>query len=338
MIKEKLDRLKDMRGGNLILIAIFSSIIVAVMITGLGMAYYQTKIRDMGLVDEQTNKSYAQHYALIAGDDDDYFWDSVYKGALEKGKNQDVYVERFGENLPLDYSVRELLKMAIAARVDGIILEAGDDSETTALIDQAADAGIPVVTVLQDAPKSKRQSFIGVNHYSFGKKYGKQVLDAADESFSKVLVLLDEDGAGKNQNIILSGIREVLDGAKIATETLAIDRQSAFSSEEAIREVIVDTENMPDAIICLNTVDTVCAYQALVDLNKVGEVEIIGYYDSDIVLEAVNKGIIHSTIAINTEQMGSYCVEALVQYKKTGNVNENILVNSQLISREEGRR
>lgn len=327
-----------MRSETMILIVIFSSIFMAAAITGLGMAYYKIKIKDMGLVDGQEHRSFGQHYALITDSDDDYFWDSVYKGALEKGQKNDIYVEKFGKDLPLENSVNDLLKMAIAAKVDGIILQAAENSETIGLIDRAVEEGIPVVTVLDDAYTSGRQCFIGINNYSFGKKYGEQILEVADGGTHTAMVLLDAEGgeySDNSQNTILSGIHKALEGSGIELQTFSIDRQSAFSSEEAIRDIMMGEANLPEVIVCLNTVDTICAYQAVVDLNKVGEVRIIGYYNSDTVLTAIKKKIIHSTIVINTEQMGAYCVEALRQYIETGSVSEYILINSKLISEED---
>lgn len=316
---------------RIIIIAMFLSVFLAVVITGLGMAYYRLKVGDMVLLDDQNFENYDQHYALITDDDDDYFWDSVYQGALKQGKELNIYVEKFGSNLSQQYSVNELLKMAIIAKVDGIIVQADSDEETRMLINEAVEKKIPIVTVLEDSPQSRRQCFIGVNNYNLGKEYGTQILEAADNKTKKVMVLLDSNSAGTIQNIVLSGIKEKLDNASIEIETVTIDRQNIFSSEEAIRDIIMDSENMPDTIICLNTVDTICAYQAIVDFNKVGEIDIIGYYNSETVLAAIEKKIIYSTIAIDTEEMGAYSVQAVDEYVKSKRVSDYISVDTKLI-------
>jgi ribose transport system substrate-binding protein len=68
--------------------------------------------------------------------------------------------------------------------------------------------------------------------------------------------------------------------------------------------------------------DTTCAFQAIVDYNKVGQIDIIGYYDSEIILRAIDLKIIHSTMTINARQMGAYCVDAMSEYYKTGRVSD----------------
>ena len=94
---------------------------------------------------------------------------------------------------------------------------------------------------------------------------------------------------------------------------------------------MLDEENLPDILICLNAVDTRCAYQAAVDYNKVGIVEILGYYDSEAILTAVDKRIIYSTISVDGVQMGIQCIEALKEYEETGYVNGYLPVNTKLI-------
>ena len=71
-------------------------------------------------------------------------------------------------------------------------------------------------------------------------------------------------------------------------------------------------------IICLNELSTTCVYQAVVDYNCVGEIAILGYYDTDTILKAIERNVITATISIDTEQMGAFCVDALQEYYNYG--------------------
>ena len=77
-------------------------------------------------------------------------------------------------------------------------------------------------------------------------------------------------------------------------------------------------EKLPDIIICLNELSTTCVYQAVVDYNCVGEVAILGYYDTDTILKAIKRNVVNATISIDTEQMGAFCVDALQEYYRFG--------------------
>lgn len=326
------------------------SLILLVVIL-LGLFVSLQKIRELGSKEKSAYETYGRHYVMIAGSEDDELWDKVYESALEEGKAKGVYVERFGDNLAVDYDRDQLLKMAVQASVDGIIVTGDEDEETIQLIDEAVDAGIPVVTVLQDSTGSRRQCFVGSNNYNIGQEYGQQILrlladpllgyeDGNTEAEKKVLVLVDESHMDSSQNLSLLGIRETLErelgeNYPVTVEAAPVDNTRSFGSEESIRDIFLDTEDMPDILVCLNSVYTRCAYQAAVDYNKVGTVRILGYYDSDAILDAVAKNIIDSTITLDTAQMGRLCVQALDEYLETGYTNSYLAVDIQLITAKE---
>lgn len=320
------------RHWSLIFIAIFISIFITVVIVIMGMTYYKIKINAMGLENTEQDIKYGKHYAFIVDDADNPFWDNVYAGAKEKGEQINTYVEKFGRGLPISYTVAERLKIAIIANVDGIIMQGNGDEETEQLINEAEGLGIPVITVLEDSSQSDRTCFVGVNNYQLGKEYGDQVLAIADDEARKLMVLLDSNSNDATPDLIFAGIKDTLADSNIEVSVTTIDRKNAFSSEEAIHDIMLDPKKTPDILICLNLIDTICAYQTMVDYNKVGQTKIIGYYNSHNISQAIKKEIIHSTIVIDTQGMGAYAVEALDEYASTKRVSEYIPVDTELIS------
>ena len=67
---------------------------------------------------------------------------------------------------------KEILESFIAQRVDGIAISCLNGDLLTDAIDRAIAAGIPVVTWVSDAPKSKRLAFYGVNDVEGGRALG----------------------------------------------------------------------------------------------------------------------------------------------------------------------
>jgi ribose transport system substrate-binding protein len=111
---------------------------------------------------------------LISDNRKSYFWKSVYEGAKD-ALNENSYIEMLGNNLSMEYSTADLMRIAINSKVDGIILEADESAEITELINEANDADIPVITAVNDNNTSTRKSFVGVNSYNLGLAYGQQV-------------------------------------------------------------------------------------------------------------------------------------------------------------------
>ncbi|MBQ8527085.1 MAG: substrate-binding domain-containing protein [Lachnospiraceae bacterium] len=304
------------------------------------MLYFRYKIREaVELVDAMEYKNYDRYYVLITDDRKNIFWQSVYEGAFEEAEESGVYVEMFGENLGEEYSKEDLMKIAIHSKVDGIIVEGDESAVMEEQLRRADEAGIPVVTALYDNPEGLRQSYVGVSSYNLGIEYGDQICEMIKrkpEGRYTVLVLLDKEKSDSNQNTLISAIRERIKTQgmehRITVETAQVENNSTFAAEESIRDIFMQREVLPDVMVCLNERNTTCVYQTVVDYNKVGQIEIIGYYASETILSAIEKEIIYSTISINTEQMGKYCVEALNEYIQNGRVSDYYGVDVSLIN------
>ena len=120
---------------------VFTGILVILLsaLTITSLLYFNIQIDAVKKMSDPSYKEYGNHYVLITDDNQDSFWDEVYQGALNAGEESNVYVERFGEDLAVSYTKAELMEMAIAAKVNGIIVEADQSEEMKALIDQAED-------------------------------------------------------------------------------------------------------------------------------------------------------------------------------------------------------
>jgi ribose transport system substrate-binding protein len=341
-----LDKLKKRKKSRVISIASISSILVGVLLIVSGMTYYKYQISELGITETADYHEYKYHYALISEEEDSEFWEAIYQGALEKGKEEEAYVERIGKNLSVSYSLEDRIKIAIASKVDGIILEPNGEAAVYDLINEADEAGIPVVTVLKDSYQSKdnyqyhntklsrRISFVDINSYSQGQAYGKQVAELMDGGKSNVVVLMNDDNKDSSQNVIYSSILEMIGSHQASVKPESINTQNAFSAEEDIRNIIMNKDNPPDVLVCLTADDTLSAYRAVVEYNRVGQIDIIGYYDSDIILRAIEKNIVHSTMTTDANLMGAYCVEALTEYRKSHKVNDYYSVGITVINKD----
>lgn len=334
--------------------------------------------------EESAAGVYDRYYMLITQDSKSPFWQSVYQGACERALADNVYVDWLGNDQFQNYSVEEQMQVAIASDVDGIIVTAGENEEMTTLIDRAAAAGIPVVTLYGDNTQSARCSFVSVGSYNLGREYGRQALqivrerlvgtmeeqvkvgwgDQSDVTGQAGNIVQDEDdmvvemepvevgsirrpirvtilvnafAGGLDQNILFSGIQETIEQERgetaIELSLQTVDDTNAFSVEESVRDIIM-ADNIPDILICLNELNTTCAYQAVVDYNMVGKVSILGYYVSDTILNAIDRNVIYATMYIDAPQMGGFCIDALQEYHDLGYTNQYFTADISLISAE----
>ena len=338
---------------NWLLVAVLLLVTVAMIV---GLVVF--RMRMSGSNDALDRTKYEKYYVIITEERDSSFWQSVYTGAYEQALEQNAYVDLLGEDLSENYSTEELMRIAIASKVDGIIVSADESEEMTTLINEAVEEGIPVVTIYGDNTQSNRCSYVGVGSYNLGREYGRQVIRIATERLAvssyaeneelglieyggcfQVAVLVNTNTNVKDagQNILCSGIQDAIsqnhnENISVELSLISVDDTNTFSMEESIRKIFM-AEKLPDIIICQSELSTVCVYQTIVDYNKVGLVDILGYYNSDTILKAIDRNVVYATLSIDTVQMGKHSIDALTEYYELGNTSQYFTVDITLINK-----
>ena len=322
------------RSVNLIIILSLSAMVIA---TACSIIFFRTQLKRLPAATEGF-ETYGHHYAFICSDLQDNFNNAVFEAAREAFLTDGDYLEFMGKNLNTLYARNDLLKIAIDAKVDGIIIESDESDEMTRLINKANDEGIPVITMGTDNTSSERKSFVGFGYYDVGQNYGKELLKQIRDEPQTVLILMKQDTDNSSQNIIFQGIKDTINKSEsnkyFRLRTMAVSETSTFGAEESISSLIMGDEELPDMIICLNELYTTCAAQALVDYNRVGETNVYGFYSNNTILQSIDKNILSATITVDTEQMGRYCVDAIREYEKYGFVNEYLPADIEVITAE----
>ena len=316
--------------------AVLIALILVLLFVGFGSAIYLRLFISGGDSPKETgSRVYQRHFVLICEDSSAGFWNTVLEGAKSEGEKKNVYIESFGEDLSVDYSLEQRMEMAIAAKVDGIILEGNNSESLTGLVDKAGDAGIPVVTAMTDTKGTGRISYVGVSAYNLGQKYGNRLFQEPEDKH--ILIVINEGARNDMEKAIYSGICETLDGSgsgNYRVENLIVSDGSSYVGEELIRNVLLDKKKLPDVIICLDQEMTESACRLLVDLNKVGKVKLMGYYESDDIRDAIQRGVLDSTVSVDARQVGEQSVGLLSEYLDTGYVSDYVTIDSALLTKE----
>ncbi|MCR5116620.1 MAG: substrate-binding domain-containing protein [Lachnospiraceae bacterium] len=297
----------------------------------------------------EEDRTYQRYYVMIAGDDESSFTDSLYESVRARAEEEDAYVEMISKSLSQKYSDKELVKIAVASKVDGIILYADESSELRDLIDEAYKENIPVVTLFNDYNLSKRLSFVGISNYNLGKEYGKLIIEMLDEitfknNTVKISVLVDANTEDPGQNVLYTAISETLEKDYLnhsfshkpaEVSVYPVDSTNSFSVEESVRNLLMDQENgLPDIVVCLNEIETTSMYQAVVDYNEVGRVNILGFYDSASILKGIGRNVIYATISVDIDEIGTACIDALTEYYELGNTSEYSTADITVVTKE----
>ena len=290
--------------------------------------------------DAELNREYSYHYEMIVGNRNTALWEDVYEKAKEYAASEDSLLTLRKADWNREYDKNDYVDMCIAAGADGIILEYNGEAGLAEKIDEAAEKGIPVVTLMNDPNKSARLSFVGVNDYQMGQAYGASVAELVTEDTKDILILSNrEKELEKNQLYarIYNAVQEkVGEGSAISVKEQNLISKSQFDVEEAVRNIFQSADGPPEILVCLDEVTTECAYQAMVDYNMVGDVSIIGYYASDVIMDAVDKGLIPITISMNADQIAEYSIEALTEFTEIGRTNAYYTVDLLITNNRQG--
>ena len=303
---------------------------------------YRTKTED-----KEPEKIYSGYYAYISESEDDEFYKEAFQSAQKAGEKTDVCVEDFASELKTRYSAAERIRLAVWSGVDGIIAEGKSASFKNAL-KEAEDAGIPVVLIGNDDVETGRVSFVGASGYNIGLLYGRQASELSkkilnNQDYVSVLILSTQEDSSTSQDLIINTIQDFLTkdedlNRRLSIRTVGVSSSATFVSQEEVMNILLDSQkndDVPDVVIALTSELTNSAYQGIIDLNLTRQCNIIGYYASDSIREAIKNESIYSSVVTDASEMGLYSVQALNEYLDSGYVSEYYAVSSSVLTKDD---
>lgn len=322
-------------GSSALVIAAGCAVAFMFLTTCLSFYFYRQRMNEAyGLLQEAQYSQYDSYVVMISSDDDSDFWQRVYKAAYEYGKKHGVYVDLLSDNVDMKYSKTELLEMAIESDCDAILLEGDDSPETVNLLNEAAAKNIPVITLENDVPVDARVSFVGINNYTIANLYATS-LEKNIVKQKHAMIIGDSTINEATANTFVNNIQEALADKEIVNAPLEfeiriIESDEPFATEEYIQNLFKKNELKP-IVICLDAVSTESFYQAMIDYNKVGQILLLGNYESQVIYTGIKQGVIKSTVTMDADSMGETATKAFIEYRDAGYVSDYINVEPRMI-------
>jgi ribose transport system substrate-binding protein len=95
-----------------------------------------------------------------------------------------------------------------------------------------------------------------------------------------------------------------------------------FGAEKIIRNILYTSPSI-NTVVCTSSNDTQEVVQVLIDLNKIGNITVIGYSNSQQIRNYIKNNIIFGSVYENPQETGYQSIQALakmLQRKKVPNV------------------
>lgn len=269
----------------------------------------------------------SRHLAAILPDDSSSFSESLETGMRARAQELNLLLEiRRAKPEDQELNAAFYLKNAILSRVDAILLYLIDPNPAIMdLIEEAWQLEIPVITMVNDLPQSRRSAFVGPNSYQLGVVTAT-IIRQSWQSGTIGLILNQAQGEDLNQHneLLLQGINASLFGIDRYTLLPPFLSPGDQLSGELVMQEILQGDPLVDIIVSTNPKDTLGIIQSLTENNMVGDIGIIGYDMSGDLERYLARRIVHASLNRLPWHVGYRSVHTAFQMK-TGQEYENPL-------------
>jgi ribose transport system substrate-binding protein len=249
-----------------------------------------------------------ERYILVTVNSKLPYWQTaaagLAKAAAQYGVKMDV---RGPDTYDIQAEVKEF-RDAVALKPAGILVSVADSGLMQAPINEAIEAGVPVITIDADAPASKRLYFIGTNNLQAGRLGGQRVLDKLHGKGNVVFFTMPQT----NMDERLKGYKDVFaDHPAIKVVEVfnikgdagnAFDRTQHWLAEKGVDHI--------DAFVCLEASSGKDVAEA-VRRNNATDRLVVAMDTDEATLNLVKSGLIDSTVAQKPYTMAYYGLKQL---------------------------
>ncbi len=239
-------------------------------------------------------------YVFLPKSLDNPYWVDARKGMQAEAKKLGVKAEFIGPQTADAAQQVTLFENAIATNPDGIAVSPNDPETVKATIQQAVDAGIPVLAWDSEAPGSKVAAYIGTDNVAAGEKLAEAVAAAIDEKGDVAVFTGSLTALNARQRIegLKKGLAQHPD-IKIVTTQVT---EESVAGATAKAESVLQSKPGLAAMIGITGSDIPGVGGAVKQANKCKEIAVLGF---DVVPEG-------------QALMKAGCVQGLISQKPFG--------------------
>jgi ribose transport system substrate-binding protein len=311
------------RESRLVLLLAVASLIGALLITGI---YHANDFLDgsggarpkIVVIVKATDPSLA-------------FWQTVRDGIRSASKDFDVDVSIVGpqSETQVDEQI-QIIRTAIRSKPDAIVLAAADYDRLVPVAKEIKDAHIPLVTIDSFIKGDYADTKIGTDNYNAGQKAGAALLGRLPPG-SPVMIMSYVQGTSSAIDRE-SGVRDALRGKAEIVGTVYSSGEKDIAYMQALNLLRTDTDLK--GIVALNDPTTIGAARALKESGRAKDVVLIGFDNSQTVLEFVEAEVIRDTVVQKPFNMGYLGIRAAMDLIRGRKVEPFIDTGAQVINHQ----
>jgi ribose transport system substrate-binding protein len=264
------------------------------------------------------------------------FWKIAESGCMDAQKDFDVTVEVRMPAQATAVEQKRIVEDLITADVAAIAISPLDADNQIEWLNSVGKR-VPLITHDSDAPKSERLMYIGMDNYAAGRMCGELVRKALPDGGEIILcigrleqdnskyrrqgvidVLLDRDRDAqyyKEQSDAWEPVEDVIDGDRYTILTTLTDQGKPEVAQSKAEDALNTYQNL-NGFVGLFEYNPPACYQALKKAGKIGQIQLIGFDENDVTLQAIKDGECVGTVVQNPYMYGYESVRVLTSLLK----------------------
>lgn len=249
----------------------------------------------------------SERYILVTVTSKLPYWQTAASGLAKASAQYGVKVDVRGPDTYDPQAEVQEFRATFALKPAGLLVSVADPILMQPAIDEAINAGIPVITIDSDAPSSRRLYFIGTNNMQAGVLGGKRVVEKLHGKGNIVFFSMPQPNLEER----LRGYKDVFEDHPdikiVEVFNMKGDSGSAF---DRTRHYLEKGAPRVDAFVCLEASAGRDVAEALKRENATDRLVIAMDADEE-TLNLIKLGAIDSTIAEKPFTMAYYGLKAL---------------------------
>lgn len=300
-----------MRKTARVLAVLFGALLLGATILNANLVVKSRAALSQGVAKTEEGSYPARFHIIVAiPDTDDSYFRGLLEGIAQELRQAEAAAQVFRYAASSEQEAARCFDIALRARVDGLLMFTSRSDPIDARAAEAERAGLVFIPICTDPPTAQGRFFVGTDSLRHGFESASIALSRLGAA-ARIGVILPSSGSDNPEDEPfyhgVDSAASLYPGARIEAALRA--KPGALSGEEPAASMLRRASPV-NAIICSSARDTVGAAQVVIDMNKVGDVLIIGTDESPDIRRYVDNGVVAASIVRDSVAIGRGAVRA----------------------------
>lgn len=258
------------------------------------------------------------------------YFHEIKKGAELAAKEYEVVLSFHS----IDPKDNEIQHAAISDFNGYIFFPYNEDSALISQVVKIQNSKRPLIIINHTVKTEKPVPFIGSNNYDVGKKMA-HLIKKTENSHHHLAIVYSKKNPWifADRELVELGIRNELHDAETFSLIRFETSLNPLDAEALIYKIIKSYPEI-NYVLFTDSNDTIAAAQALIDLNEVGRVQVVGFGNDTVIRDYIRKGVITASVVISPEEIGYQAVKSLVELVDSGFTSATVDTGIEIIEKD----